>query len=162
MRIAVSADSKEGLDSVVSFHFGRRPYFVLVDVEGREVTQVAEIDNPFYGSHRPGEVPGFIHQQAADVMLAGGMGARAMHFFAQFGIEPVTGATGTVRLALERYLGGELKGAAPCAPSQDHGHLPPEGAFEKDELARLKEEIKALQNQADDAMGRLNRMRGEG
>ena len=161
MRIAVSAHTKDGLDSVISPHFGRCPYFILVDVEGQEVTKVVEVENPSYGSHRPGEVPAFIHAQAAKVMLTGGMGVRAMRFFAQYGIEPVTGAAGTVRLALEQYLGGELKGAAPCATSRGHGLSPDEGRFEKDEIGRVREEIEALQAQTEDALRRLNRMRGE-
>jgi hypothetical protein len=49
MRIAVSADNRQGLDSVVRPHFGRCPYYVLVDVVGHEVTGVQEVDSPFYG-----------------------------------------------------------------------------------------------------------------
>jgi len=162
MRIALSADTKDGLDSVISPHFGRCPYFVLVDIEGQEVTRVLEVENPFYGSHSPGQVPGFIHQQAANVMLTGGMGGRAMQFFAQYGIEPVTGAAGTVRLSLEQYLGGELKGAAPCATSQAHGPALAEDEFEKDEVGRLKEEAEALQKQIDGALRRLNRLQKQG
>jgi predicted Fe-Mo cluster-binding NifX family protein len=160
MRIAVSADGKGGLDSVVSPHFGRCPCFVLVDVEGQDVAQVSQVDNPYYGAHRPGDVPRFIHQQGADVMLTGGMGGRAVQFFAEYGVEPVTGAHGTVRLALERYLGGELKGAAPYAESQAHGHAghPPEGEYEEDEIGRLREEAEALRRQLDDALDRLNRI----
>lgn len=163
MRIAVSADNKSGLDSVISPHFGRCPHFVLVDVQDRKVTQVTEVDNPFYGAHQPGQVPGFIHQQGANVMLTGGMGGRAMQFFAQLSIEPVTGAAGTVRLSLEQYLGGELKGAAPCATSQQHGHgdLPAEGEYEQDEVGRLREEIGALQQQLRGALNRLDRMLDE-
>ena len=33
MRIAVSADEDSGLDSAVSHHFGRCPYYVLADLE---------------------------------------------------------------------------------------------------------------------------------
>jgi predicted Fe-Mo cluster-binding NifX family protein len=65
-------------------------------------------------------VPGFIHQQKANVMLAGGMGRRAIEFFKQFGIESATGVSGTVRDALESYLDGELSGAAPCKESEEH------------------------------------------
>ncbi len=123
MRIAISADNDWGLESVVSPHFGRCPYFVLADLEGQEVKGVQTIANPFYGNHQPGQVPAFIHQQGANVMLTGGMGARAVAFFQQYGIEPVTGACGTVRTALEQYLRGELRGAAPCAESVRHGHV---------------------------------------
>ncbi|HOG48274.1 MAG TPA: NifB/NifX family molybdenum-iron cluster-binding protein [Anaerolineae bacterium] len=122
MRIAVSVEDERGLDAAVSPHFGRCPYYALVDVEGREVKALRTVANPFYGNHQPGQVPGFIHQQGADVMLTGGMGGRAVAFFEQFGIEPVTGASGTVRCALEAYLGGQLHGAAPCHESVEHGH----------------------------------------
>jgi predicted Fe-Mo cluster-binding NifX family protein len=122
MRIAISAENQIGLDSPVSPHFGRCPCYILVDVEGQEVTAVTPVDNPYYGKHAPGQVPGFIHSQGADVMLAGGMGRRAVSFFQQYGIEAVTGASGSVRQALQRYLGGKLRGAEPCAESQHHHH----------------------------------------
>jgi predicted Fe-Mo cluster-binding NifX family protein len=160
MRIAVSADSKQGLDSVVSPHFGRCPHYILVDVEDHNVTGVQEVDSPYYGHHQAGQVPAFIHSLGADVMLAGGMGQRAIMFFQQFGIEGVTGAYGTVRQSVERYLGGQLKGAAPCKESQEHGHgeLPAEGAYEKDELGRLREEANLLRRQLDEVANRLSQL----
>jgi predicted Fe-Mo cluster-binding NifX family protein len=122
MRIAISTDSDQGLDSPVSPHFGRCPYFVLVDVDGREVSGVQAVPNPYYPAHEPGQVPAFIHSQGAGVMLASGMGGRAVAFFQQYGIRPVTGASGTVRQALTQYLDGQLQGAAPCHESVAHGH----------------------------------------
>jgi len=159
MRIAVSADTKNGLDSVVSPHFGRCPHFVLVDVDEHDVKDVRAVDNPYLGNHRPGQVPAFINSLSANVMLTGGMGGRAIMFFQQFGIEGVTGAYGTVRQAVERYLGGELQGAQPCRESQEHGHaLPAEGEFEKDELGRLKEEAEMLTQQLDEVTEKLDRL----
>jgi predicted Fe-Mo cluster-binding NifX family protein len=122
MRVAISADTNNELESVVAHHFGRCPYFAIIDLEGREIIAIQVIDNPFYNGHQPGQVPGFIHQQNANVMLSGGMGGRAIQFFQQYGIETATGATGTVRQSLERYLGGDLAGAAPCKESVEHGH----------------------------------------
>jgi predicted Fe-Mo cluster-binding NifX family protein len=165
MRIAVSADSKNGLDSVVSPHFGRCPYFVLVDLKDHDVTGVEEVDNPYYGNHQPGQVPALISSLGANVMLSGGMGGRAIMFFQQFGIEGVTGAYGTVRQSVERYLGGQLKGAAPCRESEEHGHGDlisskdlSQGEYEKDELGRLKEEADMLRQQLEEVEGKLNRM----
>ena len=121
MRIAISLETNDGLDSVVSHHFGRCPHFALVDMDGAEVQAVKVIDNPFFASHQPGQVPGFIHEQEADVMLSGGMGWRAIQFFEQFGIKAATGATGTVRATLENYLDGKLSDASPCSDSLKHG-----------------------------------------
>lgn len=158
MRIAISADNNNGLDSVVSPHFGRCPHFVLVDVDGQEIKTVRAVDNPYYGNHRPGQVPAFINGHDVDVMLTGGMGRRAITFFEQFGIQPVTGAGGTVRQSLERYLGGALQEAAPCRESIAHAHEHDDGAYEKDELGRLREEAEMLRQQLDEATARLDKL----
>ncbi len=96
-------------------------------------------------------------------MLTGGMGGRAIAFFQQFGIQPVTGAYGNVRNSLEQYLGGSLQGAAPCKESVEHGHgdIPAEGEYEKDEVGRLQEEAGMLQQQLDEVAERLNRLTAE-
>jgi predicted Fe-Mo cluster-binding NifX family protein len=63
-------------------------------------------------------MPGFIHGLGADVILAGGMGPRAVDMFHAYGIEVATGAVGNVRKVLEAYLRGEVRGIVPCA--HDH------------------------------------------
>jgi predicted Fe-Mo cluster-binding NifX family protein len=160
MRIAISADDSNGLDSIVSPHFGRCPYFLLVDLEGQEVKTVQAVDNPYYGNHRPGQVPAFINSHDVNVMLTGGMGRRAIMYFEQFGVQPVTGAAGTVRQSLERYLGGGLNEAAPCRESVAHAHEHDDGAYEKDELGRLREEAEMLRRQLDEANARLDKLEG--
>ena len=162
MRVAVSAEDSNGLDSVVSAHFGRCPYYVLVDLDGREVRSVKTVENPYHGRHQPKQVPGFIESQGADVMLAGGMGWRAITLFQVYSIEAVTGASGTVRHALEQYLSGTLHRAEPCRESIDHGHgeLTAESEYEKDEASRLREEVEILRRQLDEAKKRLDRLTG--
>ena len=122
MKIAVTAENNNGLDSMVAHHFGHAPFFIMVDVENGEVTDSKCIANPFINGHAPGQVPGFIKEQNANVMLSGGMGGRAIQFFEQVGIQAATGANGTVRQALENYFGGKLTEAAPCDESVAHGH----------------------------------------
>ena len=160
IRVAVSADDSNGLDSVVSPHFGRCPHYVFVDLEGQKVRQVSTSVNPYYGKHSPGQVPKFIHQQRVDVMLTGGMGGRAIAFFQQYGIQAVTGASGTVRHALEQYLGGQLRGAEPCRDSREHGHgeVSAGGEYERDEVGRLREEAEMLQQQLAEVMERLGKL----
>lgn len=122
MKIAVTVENNNGLESRVAHHFGHAPYFMLVDVENGEVKTVQGVANPFLNRHAPGQVPSFIKEQHANVMLSGGMGGRAIQFFEQYGIKAVTGASGTVRQSLENYFGGQLKEAAPCSESVAHGH----------------------------------------
>ena len=160
MRIAVSVDDSNGLDSVVSAHFGRCPYYILVDLDDQEVKQVNVVANPNYGRHAPGTVPTFIQNQGADVMLAGGMGRRAVALFQEYGIQAATGAAGSVRHALEQYLGGELQGAKPCRTSLGHDRQESsaEGGYEQDEIGRLREDAEMLQQQLAQVMERLDRL----
>jgi len=120
-RIAFSAEDNLGLDGQMSGHFGRCPYFTLVDVEDGKIEKVTVVENPFYNNHQPGQVPAFIHSQNVDVMIAGGMGPMAINLFNNNGIEVVTGYMGTVRNVLEAYLKGEAKGASGCG-HDDHDH----------------------------------------
>jgi len=125
MKIAISTEDKNGLDSRISHHFGRCPCYVFVDVQDQQVQAVFTLDNPFAQQHQPGMVPGFIQSQGAEVMLSGGMGRRAISFFEQYGIQAVTGANGTVQSALEAYFNGQLSAAEPCRESvehHEHGH----------------------------------------
>lgn len=121
MKIAVTAEDDNGLDSVIAQHFGHAPYFVFVDVNDGEVIGTQGTQNPFGGGHAPGQVPSFIKEQGAEVILSGGMGGRAVEFFENIGIQAATGASGTVREGVKMYLDGLLTGAAPCTDSIEHG-----------------------------------------
>jgi predicted Fe-Mo cluster-binding NifX family protein len=116
--IAVSAENDLGLEGTVSAHFGRCPYFTLIEVDGTTVQNVRTIANPYFGNHQPGQIPAFIHEQGADVMLSGGMGSGAVSYFQGYGVAVATGASGTVGDSLASFLRGELSGGACC--SEDH------------------------------------------
>jgi predicted Fe-Mo cluster-binding NifX family protein len=122
--IAVAAEDDCGLESNVSHHFGRCPYYVIAESEDGRIGPVRVVANPYYDEHSPGQVPMFIKSQGVAVMIAGGMGSRAKEIFDHHGIEVATGAQGTVRRTLEDYLGGRLSGYDPCSGREgghDHG-----------------------------------------
>jgi len=118
-RIAFACEDDKGLQSEMSMHFGRCACYTLVDVEQDEIKNVQVIANPYFENHVPGVVPGFMNEQKADVMIAGGMGPRAVQLFQSFGIDVATGVAGKVENVLKAYLEGKVTGCAPC--SHDHG-----------------------------------------
>ncbi len=123
MRIAFSAATDQGLESPISPHFGRCPYYIFVDLdEKNQVREAKAITNEHAKKHAPGQLPAYIHDQGVKVMISGGMGGRAVNFFHEFEIDVATGASGTVQESLENYLNGNLQGDAPCAESVAHGH----------------------------------------
>ena len=142
MKIALATDDNMGLDAVLSHHFGRCPYYVVVNVDDKEVKDVEAVKNPFYESHgQTGEVPSFIQSLGADVIISGGMGPKAIGFFQQLGIQAFTGASGIVRDVVRDYISGKIDGAAPCN-DQSTSHAI--DTHEHSEAERLKEEIVAL------------------
>ncbi|MGD8633640.1 MAG: NifB/NifX family molybdenum-iron cluster-binding protein [Anaerolineales bacterium] len=120
MRIAISLETDQGLQSRVSGHFGRCPYILFADLEEGEVKRVEVIQNPHFHEHRPGQVPEFIQQHGGELMISGGMGRRARAFFEEMGVQTAVGAQDSAADAIEQYLRGELPESAPC--SGDHHH----------------------------------------
>jgi len=113
-RIAFASDEDKGLDSQLAFHFGRCRYYVFVDIENKKIKNVEVKENPFYTSHQPGVVPRFIANEKADVIIAGGMGPRAIEWFEKLGVKSITGTSGKIKDVLNDYLNGKLSKAIPC------------------------------------------------
>jgi Mrp family chromosome partitioning ATPase/predicted Fe-Mo cluster-binding NifX family protein len=112
--VAVATDNDNMLDGEVSMHFGRCPYYTLVEVQDGRVGSTRAVKNPHFNNHQPGVMPEFIHSLGAHVILAGGMGPRAIQHFHGLGMDVATGAVGRVGSVVEAYLGGNLSGIVPC------------------------------------------------
>jgi predicted Fe-Mo cluster-binding NifX family protein len=119
-RIAFACEDNTGLESQVSAHFGRCPYYTVVEVEGNEIVESEVLENPYFNNHQPGAVPNFIRSQNVHVMIAGGMGPRAIDLFNQFGIDVATGVQGQVKSVTAAYLDGRVSGTSACE-HHDHG-----------------------------------------
>jgi len=142
MKISIATDDNMGLDAVISHHFGRCPYYIVVDVDDKEIKDVKAVKNPFYESHgQTGEVPNFIHSLGVDVIISGGMGPKAIGFFQQLGIQAFTGASGRVGDVIKNYMSGQIDRAVPCSDHSSSHHIDTQ---EHDEAERLKEEMVAL------------------
>ena len=119
-RIALACDDDLGLEGQMSARFGRCPYYSLVEVEGGDIIKIEVVANPYYHHHEPGVIPHFINTKGVQVMIAGGMGARAIEMFNGFGIEVATGAMGKVENVVKAYLRGEISGVYPCEEHPGH------------------------------------------
>lgn len=89
-------------------HFGHCQQFALIDVDEatRQPKQPVFLTPP---PHEPGVLPRWLHQQGADVIIAGGMGQRAQQLFADSGIQVVVGAPAeTPENIVQAYVSGAL------------------------------------------------------
>lgn len=75
----------------LSAHFGHCDEFVMfeTDADRKTIVQQSTCKAP---PHEPGMLPRWLHEQGADVIIAGGMGQRAQQLFVQNGITVIVGA----------------------------------------------------------------------
>ena len=70
-------------------HFGHCQEFALIEVAENEITNKQILIPP---PHEPGVLPSWLYEIGADVIIAGGMGQRAVSLFDEKGIKVITGA----------------------------------------------------------------------
>ncbi len=107
MRVAIPSYECD-LNSNVFEHFGRAPCYIIIDIENGEIRSVNYIENPNIEEHSPGEIPRLLHENNVDVLIARGVGRRAIFFFSELGINVITGATGRIKDIIEKFIRGEL------------------------------------------------------
>jgi len=95
-------------------HFGHCERFDIFDVNPETGEIISkEMFNP--PPHTPGLYPRLLNGKGADVIIAGGMGARAQELFNQNGIKVITGASpesGTPEDIVRLYLSDALQTGA--------------------------------------------------
>ncbi|MBE9505847.1 MAG: NifB/NifX family molybdenum-iron cluster-binding protein [Chloroflexi bacterium] len=92
----------------LSSHFGPCEAFALFDVDEntREIVGRGEVPSP---GHEPGVLPAFLAEQGASVIIAGGMGSRAVSLFEDNRIQVVLGAPeADPEYVMKAYLSGML------------------------------------------------------
>ena len=70
-------------------HFGHCQDFALIEVENNQIKSKEILVPP---AHEPGVLPSWLHEMGANVIIAGGMGQRAVDLFSQNNISVVVGA----------------------------------------------------------------------
>ena len=86
MRIAIPL-----AEGRLSMHFGHSEYFALLDVDlvNKKILKREDIQAP---PHQPGLLPPWLKEKGVDLVIAGGMGQRALGLFKEQGVEVVVGA----------------------------------------------------------------------
>lgn len=103
MRIAIPQNNH-----TLSLHFGHCRQFDLFDVDQElaAITAQHTLEPP---PHEPGVLPRWLAEQNVDLVIAGGMGQRALQLFASAGLEVIIGAPPVeTRELVQAWLDGEL------------------------------------------------------
>jgi predicted Fe-Mo cluster-binding NifX family protein len=107
MKICVSASS-DSIDSNMDPRFGRCQYFVIVDSETMEFSAIS--NDSTNATHGAGiQAAQTVANMGVKVVITGNVGPNAFNVLSATGIKIVTGASGSVREAVEKYKGSQLK-----------------------------------------------------
>jgi len=107
-------------NGVLCAHFGHCQEFAIVqiDAEKKEIIKTEMQTPPL---HEPGVLPRWLNQQGCNVIIAGGMGQRAISMFNQFGIQVVIGAPSqSTETIITAYLNDRLSVGENLCDSQGH------------------------------------------
>lgn len=111
-KIAIAQDG-----SLVSQHFGHCMSYALFNLEDGKMTRLPDLENP---GHEPGKLPRLLATEGVNVIIAGGMGPRAIDLFEENGIEVILGVSGDLGLAAEAYANGTLNAGTSACSHDDH------------------------------------------
>ena len=107
MKVCVSSQGNT-LNSSVDPRFGRCKFFIVVDTDSLtfEATENPNIESMGGAGVQSGQ---FVAEKKVKAVLTGNVGPNAFQTLQSAGIDVITGITGTVKEAIEKYKNGELK-----------------------------------------------------
>jgi len=108
-RIVIPAEDENGLNARLSEHFGRAPYFIIVELEDGNISNVQVVPNEsehFGGFGRP---PDRILQFRPNAVITYGMGPRALSIFQEARIAVLKANADTVKDVVEAYRQDKLE-----------------------------------------------------
>ena len=108
-RIVIPAEDGNGLNARLSEHFGRAPYFIIVELEDGDISNVQVVPNEsehFGGFGRP---PDRILQFRPNAVITYGMGPRALSIFQEARIAVLKANADTVKDVVEAYRQDKLE-----------------------------------------------------
>ncbi|HJJ29710.1 MAG TPA: NifB/NifX family molybdenum-iron cluster-binding protein [Methanocorpusculum sp.] len=111
-KIAIAQDG-----SVISQHFGHCMSYALFNFTDGKMTRLPDLENP---GHEPGKLPRLLAAEGVHIVIAGGMGPKAIDLFEANGIEVILGASGDLNRAAEAFANGTLVAGTSSCSHGDH------------------------------------------
>ena len=106
MKVAVAA-SGDNLDAVADPRFGRCPMFLIVDTDSMEFEALAT-PGAQAGQGAGIQAAQLVANAGAQAVIAGNYGPNAYQTLSAGGLDVLSGASGTVRQAIEAFKAGQL------------------------------------------------------
>ena len=120
-KIVIPTENQEGVNSAVAEHFGRAPYFTVVELDSKgEVVNVLAITNTSEHVGGTGSPHDSITALKPKALIVHGMGPRGIEAFQSAGIEVLKANGNTVKELIESYKQGKLGDLNEACPHAHH------------------------------------------
>ena len=108
MKIAISSTGKS-LESEIDARFGRCPYFLIVDVDNKEIKNAKTIENTAAGQMGGAGITAaeIVANEKVNAVITANLGPRAFSVFGQFGIKVYQGR-GKIKDVIREFIEGKL------------------------------------------------------
>ncbi len=114
MRVVIPTSTPDGLMAKRGAHFGKAPFYVIVDIEDGEIKDVDFVQNPGHAGGACGNAVMNIKNLGADALIVAGIGARPLMGFKELGIKVYfDNVSTTVKETIEKFLKGEIEEIKP-------------------------------------------------
>ncbi len=121
MRIVIPTNTPDGLLAKRGAHFGKAPFYVIVDVENGEIKDVDFTANPGHSGGACGNAVSNIKNLGAEVLIVSGIGPNPLMGFKQVGIKVYyDGESKTVEESVKNFLNGKLEEMQPEMSCSHH------------------------------------------
>jgi len=114
MRVVIPTNTPDGLLAKRGAHFGKAPFYVIVDIENDEVKDVDFTPNPGHSGGACGNAVMNIKNLGVDALIVSGIGANPLMKFREIGIKVYyDGESPIVEESIKKFIDGELKEMTP-------------------------------------------------
>ena len=184
MKVAVSAFGAK-LEAQVDPRFGRCQFFVIVDIDSMAYEAMPNLSADAMNGAGIQAVQALV-EKGVQAVITGSVGPNALQVLSFAGIKIMTGASGTVREAVEIFKKSQLQEATSLRPrgfglgrgmgggkgmgrrflAMPYLHMsvspsiPPPFASGEEEIAMLRVQINSLQQQREQIKRRLDELKG--
>lgn len=122
MKICITAKD-DNLDAEIDPRFGRAAYFIIVDTDDMESESV---QNPFIQARGGAGIQAaqFVANKNIEAVVTGNIGPNSFQVLKEAGINIISGVSGSVKTAVEKYNNGELKSTENPTVNEKFGTSP--------------------------------------
>src|SRR5665648_550536 len=119
-KIIVPTENQDGINASVAQHFGRAPYFTVIELDKGNVSNIAAVANTSEHVGGTGSPHDVLTKLQPKAIVVRGMGPRGIMAFQSAGIQVLKTNADTVKEVIAAYTQGKLEELTEGCPDAHH------------------------------------------